>query len=81
MLYLLALMLAAPMQAAPSLPPGTIIGLDPRQGPMPVTDKYLLPAKVPDCADRYEAQRAAEQRIRGYTPECFITRKTEPKPR
>ena len=48
---------------------------------MPVSDKYLIPGKVPDCADRFAAQRAAEQRLKGYTPECIITSKTESKRR
>jgi len=82
MLHMLALLLAAAAQASPGsgLPPGTIIGADPRQGPMPVTDKMLIPARIPDCADAYQAQRAEEEQIKGYTPECIRPLK-DPKPR
>ena len=72
MLHLFALLLAAiaPSTGA-SLPPGTIIGLDLRHGPMPVTDKTLIPGRMPECADAYQAQRAAEEQIKGYDPECL----------
>lgn len=82
MLHLLALALAATAQAAPGsgLPPGTIIGMDPRQGPMAVTDKMLIPGRIPDCADAYQAQRAAEEQIKGYTPECLRPLYKSPKP-
>ena len=83
MLHLLALALAATTQVAPGsgLPAGTIIGMDPRQGPMAVTDKMLIPGRVPDCADAYQAQRAAEEEIKGYTPECLRPLNKDPKPR
>lgn len=45
---------------------------DPQQGPMPVTDKFLIPSRVPDCNDPRERQRAAEARIKGWQiPECM----------
>lgn len=71
MLHLIALFLAAAAPTGSALPPGTIIGMDPRPGPMPVSDKMLIPGKVPECADVYQAQRAAEERIKGYEPECI----------
>jgi hypothetical protein len=83
MLHLLALLLAATAQVSPGsgLPAGTITGGDPRQGPMPVTDKMLLPGRVPDCADAYQAQRAEEEQIKGYTPECLRPANAWRKPR
>ena len=72
MLHLFALLLAvAPPPPPPSLPPGTLTGHDPRQGPMSVSDKYLLPGRLPECADAYESQRAAEEEIKGFQPECL----------
>jgi len=72
MLHLFALLLAATAPpTGSSLPPGTIVGLDPRQGQMPVTDKTLIPGRVPECADADQAQRAAEEQIKGYDPECL----------
>ena len=69
---LFLLLAAAAPTAAPGLPPGPVIMLDPRQGPMPVNDKYLIPGRVPDCNDREYQQYAAEQRIKGWpTPECM----------
>lgn len=81
MLHLFALLLAtmAPPTVS-SLPPGTIVGLDPRQGPMPVTDKTLIRGRVPECVDAYQAQRAAEEQIRGYDPECLRPLSMERKP-
>ena len=39
---------------------------------MPVTDKYLIPGRVPDCNDAEYQRYAAEQRIKGWpTPECM----------
>ena len=38
---------------------------------MSVSDKYLLPGRLPECADAYEAQRAAEEEIKGFQPECL----------
>ena len=54
---------------------------DPQQGPTAVTGMFLIPARVPDCADRYQAQRAAEERIRGFEPECMLPLKSDAKPR
>jgi len=72
MLHLFALLLAATaLPTGANLPPGTIIGPDPQQGPMPVTDKTLPPGRVPECADANQAQRAAEEQIKGYEPECL----------
>lgn len=81
MLHLIALFLAASAPTTSALPPGTIIGLDPRQGPMPVTDKMLRPARIPECADAYQAQRAEEETIKGYEPECMRPLNTGRKPR
>jgi hypothetical protein len=80
MLHLLTLFLAAAAPTGSALPPGTIIGMDPRPGPMPVTDKMLIPGRVPECTDIYQAQRAEEEKIRGYEPECMRPLKKDRNP-
>ena len=77
---LLALVLAPPAGAG-SIGESRMILRDPQQGPTPVTSLFMIPARVPDCADRYQAQRAAEERIRGFDPECMLPLKSETKPR
>ena len=69
---LLALMLAAP---GTSIGENRMILRDPQQGPMPVSDKFMIPARVPDCANPEQLQRAEEERIKGWEPECMLPRK------
>ncbi|MGE5563283.1 MAG: hypothetical protein ACM3ZV_08220 [Bacillota bacterium] len=76
---LMAMLLAGPGNGQ-SIGENRMILRDPQQGPTPVIDKFLIPGRVPDCADRYQAQRAAEQRIRGFEPECMLPLKTQAKP-
>ena len=77
---LLALVLAPPVSGG-SIGENRITLRDPQQGPTPVTGMFMIPARVPDCADRYQAQRAAEERIRGFEPECMLPLKSEARPR
>lgn len=82
MLHLLALFLAAAAPPAGSvIPPGTMIGPDPPPGPMPMENKMLLPGRLPECADAHQTQRAEEEQIKGYTPECLRPLNKDPKPR
>lgn len=53
---------------------------DPQGGPTPVTDKYLLPERVPDCTTPEQIQRANDERIKGWEPECILPRKSDLKP-
>ena len=79
---LFLLLSAAAPTAAPAATTAPIIFLDPRPGPMPVTDKDLRPGRVPDCNDREYQQYAAEQRIKGWpTPECMENAKDPLPPR
>ena len=77
---LMAMLLAPPPPSGGSIGENRMILRDPQQGPMPVSDKFLIPSRIPDCADRYQAQRAAEERIKGYEPECMLPLKMEAKP-
>ena len=77
-LLLMAMMLGPPMNG--SIGENRMILRDPQAGPTPVIDKFLIPSRVPDCADRYQAQRAAEQRIRGFEPECMLPLRTQARP-
>lgn len=72
---LMAFLLAAP--GSTSIGENRMILRDPQQGPMPVTDKFLIPSRVPDCADWQQIQRAQEERIKGWEPECIIPRKAD----
>ena len=74
--FLLALVLAPPTAGGP-ISSNRMMFLDPRQGPMPVNSLFMIPARVPDCVDRYQAQRAAEERIKGFEPECMLPPKTD----
>ena len=78
-LLLMAMFLGAP-GSGQSIGENRMILRDPQQGPTPVIDKFLIPSRVPECADRYQAQRAAEQRIRGFEPECMLPLRTQAKP-
>ena len=68
-LFLLALALNG---AEPSGGRFQTMTVDPPQGPMAVTDKDLVKMSVPRCADRRQEQRAMEQSIKGWTPECLV---------
>lgn len=76
---LFALMMAAPPSNS-SIGENRVILRDPQQGAMPVSDKFLIPSRVPDCTDARQAQRAAEERIKGFEPECMLPLKTQRKP-
>jgi hypothetical protein len=69
MLQFLLLMLAF---AQPAAPGREINGLDPLQGPMPVTDKDTSEMAPQQCTTAEQEQRAMEERIKGWTPECII---------
>jgi hypothetical protein len=69
MLQFLLLMLAF---AQPATPSREISGPDPIQGPTPVTDKDVGGMAAPQCANRDQEQRAMEDRIKGWTPECIV---------
>lgn len=73
---LLALLLAAPGGTG-SIGENRMILRDPIQGPMPVNDKFLIPARLPDCATAEDLQRAREEQIRGWEPDCMLP-KTKP---
>jgi hypothetical protein len=81
MVPLLLALVLGPAVNGGSIGENRMILRDPQQGPTPVTSMFLIPARVPDCADRYQAQRAAEERIRGFEPECMLPLKSDPKPR
>jgi hypothetical protein len=73
---LFALLMMAPPNSG-SIGENRAILRDPQQGAMPVTDKYLIPARVPDCVDAYQVQRAREERIKGFEPECMLPLKSD----
>lgn len=78
MVYLLmALLLATP--GSGSIGTGRMTLRDPQQGPTPVTDKMLTPQGTPDCTTAEEVQRANEERIKGWDPECILPVKTKDK--
>jgi len=83
MLHLLALLLVATAQQSPGsdLPRGAINGVDPPQGRTAVTGMILPPGHIPECADAYQAQRAEEEQIKGFTPECIRSPTPRRKPR
>ena len=74
---LIALLLAAP--GSGSIGVNRMILRDPQQGATPVTDKYLIPERVPDCTTPEQVQRANEERIKGWDPECMLPLKTNVK--
>lgn len=74
---LLAMLLAAP--GSGSVGTSRMMLRDPQQGPTPVTDKMLLPERVPDCTSPEQLQRANEERIKGWEPECMLPLKTNTK--
>ena len=68
MLQLISLMLlAAPV---PNGIPDRVIFRDPIQGPTPVTDKWIIPPKVPDCRNAEEEERALSQRANRERESC-----------
>lgn len=71
---LLAMLLLAP---GGSIGTNRMILRDPQQGPTPVTDKYILPGRAPDCTTPEQIQRANQERIQGWEPECMLPRKAD----
>jgi hypothetical protein len=71
---LIALLIAGP--GSGSIGTSRMILRDPQQGATPVTDKYLIPERVPDCTTPEQVQRANEERIKGWDPECMLPLKT-----
>ena len=67
---LIAMLLAGP--GTGSIGENKMMFRDPQQGPMAVSDKYLIPARVPDCTTPEQVQRASEERIKGWDPECML---------
>lgn len=74
---LLALVLAGP--GSGSIGESRMILRDPQQGPTAVTDLYLIPERVPDCTTPQQVQRANEERIKGWDPECMLPLKSNAK--
>ena len=70
MMHLLVFLLLAP--GGGSIGDNRIDLRDRLQGPTPVTDKDLRPAKAPDCRDEAEVQRTLDQLSRGELGDCFI---------
>jgi hypothetical protein len=68
-LFLMALMLAPP---AGTIGENRLILRDPQQGPMPVTDKYIVYRGTPECTTPHQKQAAAVARIKGLTPDCTM---------
>jgi len=72
MLQLFALMLLA-VQDAPGPGIGEQILLrDRAQGATPVTDKFLIPARPPNCRTEEEEQIALEQIRHGELGQCMV---------
>jgi hypothetical protein len=69
MFQLFLLMLLAAPQMPGSLPDRVILR-DPMQGPMPVTDKVLIPQKIPDCKTDAEIQKALAEKVNGDLQSC-----------
>ncbi|HEX3675778.1 MAG TPA: hypothetical protein VHU79_00070 [Sphingomicrobium sp.] len=74
---LMALLLAGP--GSGSIGVNRMILRDPQQGPTPVTDKFLIPARVPDCTTPEQVQRANAERIKGWDPDCMLPPKMNSK--
>jgi hypothetical protein len=75
----MALLLAPPGNG--SIGENRIILRDPIQGAMPVTDKDLIPARLPDCQTQEQEQRVRLEQIRGESEECLIRRQHRDEPR
>ena len=71
---LLAMALAAPTLNTGSIGENRMTLRDPQQGPMAVSGEFLIPGRVPECANAEEVQRAQEERIKGWEPECMLPR-------
>ena len=71
MLQLVIFMLAAAMPQVGTGPPDRVILRDPMQGPTPVTDKWIGPAKIYDCKTEADDRIALDQRLHGETPRCW----------
>ncbi|HEY8433841.1 MAG TPA: hypothetical protein VIK68_04430 [Sphingomicrobium sp.] len=70
---LMAMLLAAPNPGS-SLPERRMTLRDQLQGPMAVTDKMLIPSRVPDCVGDDQIRQAQIERIKGWEPECMLPR-------
>lgn len=68
----MAMLLAAPNSG--SIGENRMTLRDPLQGPMAVTDKMLIPSRVPDCTTDDQIREAQIERIKGWQPECMIPR-------
>ena len=68
MLQLISLLLLA--QPIPGGIPERVIFRDPLQGPTPVTDKWIIPPKIPDCRNSQEEEKALAQRANGELESC-----------
>ena len=78
MTNLFLLLLAAQLQPGQGAAE-RVDGRDRIQGPMPVTDKFLIPPKIPDCRTQAQADAAVQaKRVGEYEkcdPERFIRAK------
>lgn len=69
MTNLMLMMFLAAAQVGPGL--GTRLDMRDRlQGPTPVTDKFLLPPKIPDCRTKEEADQAVAAKRAGEWEKC-----------
>ena len=70
-LVMMMMLAAAPPGQGPGI--GEKIQLRDRlQGAMPVTDKFLIPARPPNCKNADEEQLAIEQIRNGELGQCFV---------
>lgn len=69
MLQLVILLFAAPAMAGP---PDRVNLRDRLEGPTPVTDKWIIPPKAPDCKNAQQEQVAIEQIRNGELGQCFV---------
>ena len=70
---LMAMLLAAPNPGS-SIPERRMTLRDQLQGPTPVTDKMLIPSRVPDCVGSDQIRQAEDEKIKGWEPECMLPR-------
>ena len=69
----LLMLLALAAQNTPAPTTGDrVIFRDPIQGPTAVTDKFLIPPKIPDCRTDAQIQQALAQRANGELESCDL---------
>ena len=59
------------LMAGPGPGTGNIISIRERiQAPTPVTDKWIIPPKIPDCRNAEETQHALDEKANGFLQSC-----------